>query len=166
MRTTSGRHSSNSTEAADRSSRPDTGREPYKPPAVVALGTLAELTESGGGPRVDATAAGGPSAISDRRLKREIRAVDADAVLDAVRSLPVSSWSYLWEDDGVRHVGPMAQDFAAAFAVGSDDRHISLVDANGVALAAIQALAEHVQGLEHELEALRAALASRAGSPA
>lgn len=34
----------------------------------------------------------------------------------------------------------MAQDFAAAFAVGEDDKHICPVDAQGVAFAAIQGL--------------------------
>ncbi len=34
----------------------------------------------------------------------------------------------------------MAQDFYAAFGVGMDDKHISMVDADGVALAAIQGL--------------------------
>jgi hypothetical protein len=37
-------------------------------------------------------------------------------------------------------MGPMAQDFRAAFELGSDDKRISTVDADGVALAAIQAL--------------------------
>jgi hypothetical protein len=34
----------------------------------------------------------------------------------------------------------VAQDFYSAFGVGADDRHISTVDADGVALAAIKAL--------------------------
>jgi trimeric autotransporter adhesin len=41
----------------------------------------------------------------------------------------------------------MAQDFAAAFGVGSDDRSIGTLDSSGVALAAIQALYEEVQEL-------------------
>jgi len=40
----------------------------------------------------------------------------------------------------VRHVGPMAQDFYAAFRVGEDDKHITSIDEDGVALAAIKAL--------------------------
>ncbi|HEX7653611.1 MAG TPA: hypothetical protein VF607_08895, partial [Verrucomicrobiae bacterium] len=48
-------------------------------------------------------------------------------------------WSYK-KDTGVRHLGPMAQDFHAAFAVGSDERHIASLDEDGVALAAIQGL--------------------------
>ena len=38
------------------------------------------------------------------------------------------------------HMGPMAQDFHAAFGLGTDDKHIATVDADGVALAAIQGL--------------------------
>ena len=37
-------------------------------------------------------------------------------------------------------MGAMAQDFAAAFGLGEDAKHISTVDADGVALAAIQGL--------------------------
>jgi hypothetical protein len=53
-------------------------------------------------------------------------------------------------DTATRHVGPMAQDFYAAFNVGPDDKHIATVDADGVALAAIQGLNQKVedQGLE------------------
>ena len=40
----------------------------------------------------------------------------------------------------------MAQDFHAAFGLGTDERHIATVDADGVALAAIQGLNEKVEG--------------------
>src|SRR5262249_24529273 len=40
----------------------------------------------------------------------------------------------------IRHMGPMAQDFRAAFGLGEDDTTISVVDEQGVALAAIQGL--------------------------
>ena len=43
----------------------------------------------------------------------------------------------------------MAQDFRAAFGVGDSDQTITTVDADGVALAAIQGLN---QKLTHELE--------------
>ena len=45
------------------------------------------------------------------------------------------------EEATVRHIGPMARDFAA-FPIGDDERHIHAVDAQGVALAAIQGLIE------------------------
>jgi hypothetical protein len=63
----------------------------------------------------------------------------------------------------VRHVGPMAQDFYAAFGTGADDRHITSIDEDGVALAAIKALHRDVgrlneknARLQTELEALEA----------
>ena len=105
---------------------------------------------------------------SDRALKGDLRPVDAQAVLAGVARLPLSEWSYT-DDPGVRHVGPMAQDFHAAFGVGPDERHIAMVDADGVALAAIQALHRLVEDQGAELAQLRARLADlesrRAAAP-
>jgi len=57
----------------------------------------------------------------------------------------------------VRHVGPMAQDFYAAFKVGEDDKHITSIDEDGVALAAIKALHAENLRLRRELAVLRTA---------
>jgi hypothetical protein len=85
------------------------------------------------------------ASASDRNLKTDIARIDDAAVLDKITRLPINRWSYITER-GVRHVGPMAQDFYAAFGVGEDDKHITSIDENGVALAAIKALhAENVQ---------------------
>jgi hypothetical protein len=48
----------------------------------------------------------------------------------------------------------MAQDFAAAFGLGADDRRIHALDANGVALAAIQGIHALVEGQAARLAAL------------
>ena len=56
----------------------------------------------------------------------------------------------------MRHLGPMAQDFKAAFGLGESDKMINIVDANGVLMVAVQALYRRVQALEAEVEALRA----------
>jgi hypothetical protein len=72
-------------------------------------------------------------------MKSNVVALDDAAVLAKVAALPISEWSYKTEG-GVRHVGPMAQDFYAAFRVGEDDLHITSIDEDGVALAAIKAL--------------------------
>jgi hypothetical protein len=77
---------------------------------------------------------------SDRNVKTNFVPVDGRAVLAQVANLPVSSWNYKADDPSIRHIGPMAQDFYAAFNVGNDDKHIGTVDEAGVALAAIQAL--------------------------
>jgi hypothetical protein len=85
---------------------------------------------------------------SDRNVKEHFQAVDAAAVLDKVAALPVTRWNYK-EDKANEHIGPMAQDFYAAFNVGPDNRHITTTDEGGVALAAIQ-------GLNQKLEETRA----------
>ncbi len=79
------------------------------------------------------------SSLSDRNLKAGVATVDDAQILAKIADLPISRWSYVSEH-GVRHLGPMAQDFYAAFHVGADDRHIATIDEDGVALAAIKAL--------------------------
>jgi hypothetical protein len=69
----------------------------------------------------------------------------------------MSTWSYKLDKGSIRHIGPMAQDFSAAFGFGSDNRSITTLDADGVALAAIQALYEEVQELRKRLAALEGA---------
>jgi len=80
---------------------------------------------------------------------------DGNEILRRVSELPVSLWSYEWDDPTVRHLGPMAQDFAAAFGLGDTDVRINLLDECGVALVAIQALHRRVEALEAELARLR-----------
>jgi len=98
------------------------------------------------------------ASLSDRSMKTGVVALDDAAVLAKVAALPVSEWSYTSER-GVRHVGPMAQDFYAAFRVGEDDRHITSIDEDGVALAAIKALHAENRELHQENSGLRARLA-------
>jgi hypothetical protein len=100
---------------------------------------------------------------SDRARKRDVAGVDPADMLARVAALPVASWSYTFDDPAVRHIGPMAQDFAALFDVGADDRHIHPIDGQGIALAAIQGLYAEVQRLQAEQAALRARLAALEG---
>jgi hypothetical protein len=81
--------------------------------------------------------------------------VNGYEILEKLAGLPISSWNYVFDEATVRHLGPMAQDFAAAFGLGNDDKVINMVDANGVVMVAIQALYRRVQALEAEVEALR-----------
>lgn len=76
-------------------------------------------------------------------------------ILEKLAALPISTWNYRWDPPEVRHLGPMAQDFAAAFGLGTDDRSIHTIDASGVAMVAIQALYRRVADLEAALEALK-----------
>ncbi len=105
-------------------------------------------------------ATGTVNGTSDRNVKENFAPVDTRAILDKVAALPITTWSYIADKD-VRHVGPMAQDFYAAFNVGMDDKHISMVDADGVSLAAIQALDQKVESENQKLESENADLKAR-----
>ncbi len=78
-----------------------------------------------------------------------------DDVLRRVVAMPISTWTYGWDDETVKHLGPMSQDFARSFGLGDRDDRIALVDACGVSLCAIQALHKRVVALEAEVAALR-----------
>jgi hypothetical protein len=94
-------------------------------------------------------AAGGNSwaSVSDRNAKKNFQPVDTRAVLDKLAAIPIQQWNYKWEKDSdVPNIGPMAQDFKAAFFPGRDDKGISTLEFDGVELAAIQ-------GLNRKLEA-------------
>ena len=107
-------------------------------------------------------AAGGGAweTLSDRDAKTDLAAIDPLGVLERVLALPISRWRYRAQD-AVRHLGPMAQDFHAAFGLGSDERHIATVDADGVALAAIQGLNAKLEAEVAALSAENARLAER-----
>ncbi len=95
-------------------------------------------------------AAGGIGAAailaSDKNMKEGFQDINVQEVLSQLKGLDISKWRYKGED--VTHIGPMAQDFKAAFGVGDEDTMIYLVDALGVALASIKALAQKVERLE------------------
>jgi hypothetical protein len=94
---------------------------------------------------------------SDAALKDEFAPVDVSDVLGRVARLPIKTWRYRADSAGGRHIGPVAQDFHHAFGLGHDTTSIATVDADGVALAAIQGLNAK---LEAEVMALRAELAA------
>jgi len=83
---------------------------------------------------------------SDRSAKTDIRDLDQQAVLDKVLTLDIDRWQYK-DTPNVDHIGPMAQDFHAAFGLGNTDTGISTLDTSGVALVSIQALAKENQQL-------------------
>lgn len=113
----------------------------FAPGEFIATSTGAHLTT--GGTWTNA---------SSRTLKEGFAAIDPVQVLGTLLELPITTWSYRGSDEGT-HLGPVAEDFKAAFGLGGDGRSIATVDADGVALAAIQGLNAK---LEAEIAALRA----------
>jgi hypothetical protein len=88
---------------------------------------------------------------SDRNAKQDFAPINSAQILEKVARLPLSEWSYK-DDPATRHLGPVAQDFRAAFEIGTDDRHIAPLDEGGVALAAIQGLNQRMEEQRAELK--------------
>jgi hypothetical protein len=91
---------------------------------------------------------------SSRTIKEGFNTIEPLEVLRKVAALPITTWSYK-QDPGVRHIGPMAEDFFSAFAVGAGAKGISVTDSAGVTLAAIQGLNQKMQEKEAALADLR-----------
>ena len=96
------------------------------------------------------------STVSDRNRKELFLPVDGEDVLARLRSLPVTTWRYISEEDRtVRHIGPMAQDWHRAFGFSASDTTINMGDFDGVNLAAAQALTARTDALQAENAQLR-----------
>ena len=114
----------------------------------------------------DFFADGSINGSSDVHRKEAITSINYNEVLNKITQIPITEWQYKGSEE--RHIGPMAQDFYAAFGLGLGETTIATVDADGVALAAIKALAleneklrdintvilERLQVLERKLEEL------------
>ena len=104
------------------------------------------------------------TSVSDVNKKENFQSVDTAEVLESVLNMPVTTWNYITQEENIRHIGPMAQDFYAAFGVGETNLGITAIDADGVALAAIQGMYEVVEEKDariSELEAENADLNAR-----
>ncbi|WP_118953239.1 tail fiber domain-containing protein [Taibaiella helva] len=97
------------------------------------------------------------SSLSDRRKKENFQTLDREEILTKVAALPLTSWNYKSQPATQRHIGPMAQDFYAAFQLDGigNDTTINTVDIDGVNMAAIQALEIRSRKLSAENEALK-----------
>jgi hypothetical protein len=119
----------------------------------------------------DLTATGDMNAVafnptSDINAKENFGPVDGKEVLAQLEDIEISTWNFKTDEDTVRHMGPTAQEFYAAYGLGKDDKHISTTDADGVALVAIKELNEQNKALKEEnaeLEARVAALEQAVG---
>ena len=125
----------------------------YETPTLTVHGTVAQITENVGTVPTDGYI-GSQGIVSDQNIKQGFAPVDPQEILARLVSVPVTSWAYN-ADASVRHIGPMAQDFMAAFGVGDSDKHIHMVDANGITMAAIQALYKMIEERDAQIDDLR-----------
>lgn len=125
--------------------------------------TLLVVDQSGNLYATNNVFARGVMLTSDRDAKENFAGLDVKAVLAKVAVLPLTEWNYKNDPATEKHIGPVAQDFHAAFGLnGEDDKHISTVDEGGVALAAIQGLSQKLNEKDAEIQALKTQNASLA----
>jgi len=108
--------------------------------------------------RGDVSVNGSITQLSSRDAKTDFAAVTHADVLARVAALPISTWRYKDSVPTDRHLGPVAQDFYAAFGLGRDDEHVAPTDMAGVALAAIKALDAELKQRDAVIAALEARL--------
>ncbi len=128
-----------------------------------ATGGVRFITGAEGNGAVLSAGSGAWSAQSDRNAKSRFSSVDGKELLKGIDRLPITTWGYKGQQPDVRHIGPTAQDFQAAFGLGEDSRYISSVDADGVSLAGVQALYRMAQAQAERIDALEARLGSTEG---
>jgi hypothetical protein len=133
--------------------KPESRKRNYTKPDIKKREQIKEVTE-GGVPTVTHVV------VSDRNAKKNFQSVDTVAVLEKLAAIPIERWNYQWEKDSdVPHLGPMAQDFKGAFYPGRDDKTISMLEFDGVALAALQGLNQKLEEKDVEIQALKQSVA-------
>ncbi len=129
---------------------------------VAASGGIRMLSDKSGTVGCSMAGGGGSWACSSSRdVKRDFSEIDLQDVLARAVALPVMRWRYMNESPEIRHIGTFSQDFRAAFGLGSNDTSITLVDAEGVSLAAIQGLNQKLEAANAKLDAQNAELRGR-----
>lgn len=94
--------------------------------------------------------------MSTKKAKKDIKPIDDEASLAAVKATPVKSWQYKdGEGDGGAHVGPIAEDVQKNFGdgVAPGGEQIDVISMVGQNMAATRALAKKVEALELGLSA-------------
>jgi hypothetical protein len=128
---------------------------------------LVTAIDVNGAPTAGAYIGGGGSGwsfYSDPSFKENFKLVDSLAILTRLASVPITSWNYKSQNASIQHIGPMAPAFNSAFGVGEPDKtgalkYINSLDADGVALASIQALYQLSQKQAAQIQALQDQLA-------
>lgn len=92
---------------------------------------------------------------SDINSKENIQSVNPAEILEKVMSLPVSVWNYKFDDDSIKHLGPMAQDFFNHFGLGATEDKIATIDTSGVALASIKELGTQMKNKDNDIALLK-----------
>lgn len=93
------------------------------------------------------------SNLSNRKSKTNIKKLNPEDYLPLLNNLTIYEWEYISEP-GVVHIGPMSQNFYNTFGLGNSNKHISMVDADGVTLLMIKGLYSRFNQLEKSIHKL------------
>ena len=92
----------------------------------------------------------GLAAMSDERVKADVRPTSDEGALETLRDTPISTWRYQGDDE--RHIGPMAQDAHATGLSRPTDiggiKAVHLGDMLSTLLRATQAIDRRLQSVE------------------
>ncbi len=110
-----------------------------------------------------ASGAGSWTGVSDKNVKENFRELNFEEVLIKLNQLNVSEWGYKAQNPNKnenykiqpKHIGPMAQDFFAAFGLGETEIGINSFDIDGVNMAAIKGLINRTNDQAKTIEELR-----------
>ncbi len=104
---------------------------------------------------------------SSRTLKHAYEDVEGEDVLARIATTPVTTWEMIGDSTRTRHMGPVAEDFHAAFGLGIGPTAIGMGDIDGVTFAGVKALAVRTDALvrdaalaQADVDAMRADLAA------
>jgi hypothetical protein len=98
------------------------------------------------------------SQLSSRTAKRDFRATDGRVLLAKLEKMPIETWRYKGSSADERHLGPVAEDFHAAFGLGKSNRYIAPTDMAGVALASVKALQQQIKERDERIARLEGQL--------
>lgn len=96
------------------------------------------------------------SCSSSRTIKENFADVSRAEVLQRLRELPIQTWNFTSAPAADRHLGPVAEDFFAAFGLGTSESSIGVQDLAGIGLVGVQALADRSDAIDARVAALEA----------
>jgi hypothetical protein len=92
--------------------------------------------------------------LSDKNSKENFKKMNKETILHKIAGLDIPSWNYKSQNERIRHLGPMAQDFYAAFGLGENNTTITTTDIDGINMLAIQALTDRTKELSEKIAEL------------
>ena len=97
----------------------------------------------------------GWSNYCDKNMKENFEPVDGEWILGKIKNMPITKWNYKKTDPNEKYIGPISQDFHAAFHLnGTDSLGINSISIDGVNMAAIKALEKRTSEMKAVIDFL------------